>query len=771
MPINKKVIYQIVFYLIVFIFVGYLYILKNISELEDKKYIKYSTTIKNTVERAIREKKKENLLLTFSLSFNENVKKIILTKNSNINLNDIIVNLAKYTAYYDIWFQLYNIQGQSLYTTWTTENRKKNEKPRNINISRDDEVESVIRLDDFSMVFRTVIPIYKDKKLIGSIESILHFDSLVELLKKEGYSSLVLVDKEYKERLPQAIPDMFYENYYIATVNSDTTLLNYLHAHSVEDVLDIHNYRIDKKNGLLLTKYTVLNKQNKNLGYILLAYPLDKVDMSDILKTRTMIIIIIVFIIFIVSGFLYYIYVVKYKKFISKQNELLSNRVEEKTKTLKYLALHDPLTTLPNRVLLLDILKKYILEAKETNQSIYVLFLDLDRFKEVNDTYGHEIGDELLKQVSKRLKEILGENVVVSRVSGDEFVVILNKQTQSHTISVVERIALFMQKPFIVEHLELFISFSIGISAFPEHGTSENILLRHADTAMYRAKESGKNIYKFYSTVMSQNVLKRQELGRDLRKALEADEFELLYQPKIDAMTGKVLGLEGLLRWNHPTQGNLKPDEFMKLAAELGILMQVDQYMRIKSLNQIRRWQDEGIDTGILSLNVSTKEMDSKQFLESLEAVIIDTGIKTKYVEIEVLEEQIMKDMEYGIMILEAVKSLGISISVDDFGTGYSSLSYLQRLPIDKLKIDKSFIENVIEDENSQKIVHTIITLAENLNLGIVAEGVETKEQVDFLVEAGCTQIQGYYFSKPLSASDCKNYLIEKQKKIDGEFS
>ena len=767
MPINKKAIYQIVFYLIVFIFVGYLYIVKNISELEDKKYIEYSTTIKNKVERAIREKKRENLLLTFSLSFNENVKKIILTKNSNINLNDIIVNLAKYTAYYDIWFQLYNIQGQSVYTTWTTANRKKNEKPININNFRDYEVESVAGLDEFSMVFRTVIPIFKDKKLIGSIESILHFDSLVELLKKEGYSSLVLVDKAYKESLPQAIPDMFYEDYYVATVNPDATLLNYLHTHSVKEILNIKNYRIDKKNGLLLTKVTVLNKQNKNLGYILVAYPLDKIDMSDISQTRTMIIIIILFIIFIVSGLLYNLYVVKYKKFISKQNELLSTTVEEKTKTLQYLALHDPLTTLPNRVLLLDILEKNILEAKKTNHSIYVLFLDLDRFKEINDTYGHEIGDKLLMQVSKSLKEILDENVVVSRVSGDEFVVVLNKKTQSETIFVLDSIVLLMKRPFMVEHLELFVSFSIGISVFPEHGRSAKVLLREADTAMYISKKSGKDNYTFYSSVMTQNVLKRQVLGRDLRKALEQDEFEICYQPKIDVITGKVLGLESLLRWNHPTRGKLQPDEFMSLAEELGVMIQVDRYMRVKTFTQILKWQDEGIDTGVLSLNVSTKEIENKLFLENLEEAISDTGIKTKYLEIEVLENQIMQDMEHGIMILEAVKSLGVSISIDDFGTGYSSLSYLQRLPIDKVKIDRSFVENLIEDEGSQKIIYSIISLAKSLNLSILAEGVETKEQVNFLVEAGCTQIQGYYFSKPLSVSDCKNYLIEKQEKID----
>lgn len=760
MSINKKASYTILLYFIVFIFLGYLYLVKNIDELREKKYTELSTYIHHKIDLIIREKKKENLLLTFSLSFNENVKKIILTKNSEINLNDIIVNLAKYTAYYDIWFQLYNVQGQSLYTTWTTANRNRHENP--IEICGDDEVESLLGLDDFSMVFRTVIPIYQDDKLIGSIESILHLESLVELLKQEGYLPLVLVDKEYKDRLYEALPDMFYDNYYVATVNSDTTLLNFLNKHSIKEFLDIHRYRIDEKNGLFLTKYTVFNKQNKNLGYIIVAYPLDKIDMSDIVKTRTMIIIIILFIILLFGVFFYYMYVVRYRKFIKKQNQLLSNRVEEKTKTLRYLALHDSLTKLPNRVLLLELLHKNIVKAKKTNQSIYVLFLDLDRFKEVNDTYGHEFGDRLLVKVSKRLKDILGSNDVVARVSGDEFVVVLNTKLESYVISLLERIMLSMRTAFMIDQVEIFISCSIGISKFPEHGTSAKVLLRQADTAMYSAKESGKENYIFYNTSMTLAVLKRQELGRDLRKALEQDEFELVYQPKIDVITGKVLGLESLLRWNHPTQGTLAPVEFMSLAEELGVLIQVDQYMRTKAFNQVMKWQREGIDTGVLSLNISTRELENKHFLESLQNTILNTGFKTKYLEIEVLEKQIMKDMERGVIILKNVKSLGISISVDDFGTGYSSLSYLQKLPIDKLKIDKSFIQNLIDDEGSQKIVTTIISLAKSLKLNIIAEGAETKEQVDFLVEAGCTQIQGYYFSKPLSVSDCKNYLIEK---------
>ena len=392
-----------------------------------------------------------------------------------------------------------------------------------------------------------------------------------------------------------------------------------------------------------------------------------------------------------------------------------------------------------------------------------MLFLDLDRFKEVNDTFGHGVGDKLLKKVSRRLKKSLRDHDLVARVSGDEFVVILKNTNREETVDTLEKIIVEIQYPFRVEQLELFTSFSIGVSHFPADGSSAKVLLRQADTAMYKAKEEGKNNYQFYHRDMTQRVLLRQELGRDLQKALINKEFEVYYQPKVDAGSGKVLGLESLVRWNHPEKGLLYPSEFIALAEEIGLIIQIDEYVREASFQQIVTWQNEGVHTGTLSLNISTKQLESEHFLSRLHACVINTGFNIDFLEIEVLENQIMKDIKKGTKILQSIKSLGVKISIDDFGTGYSSLSYLQKLPIDTLKIDRSFIQNLFEDQSSIEIVRTIISLAKNLDLEVVAEGVETQEQLECLLAEGCHMIQGYYFAKPMSSKDCKIFLLQKK--------
>ncbi len=605
-------------------------------------------------------------------------------------------------------------------------------------------------------------PVFNEHEVVGIVESIVRFDSIVESLKTKGYETILLVDKRYKKQLKNASEKMFINDYFIATQNVNQSVLKIVKENKVESFLKMKNFYIDEKNGLFFTIKSILSISGKGMGYLILVYPLDAVDMSSVIHQRNKILSNILIFLILLIGILYYIYTVQYKRFIQKQNNVLIDRVKEKTKSLQHIALHDALTHLPNRIYLLKILQNNLREAKGEKQSLYVIFLDLDRFKEVNDTFGHSVGDKLLRKVSRRLKKSLRDEDVVARVSGDEFVVILKNTNREDTINILVKIMAEIQEPFRVEKLELFTSFSIGVSHFPTDGTSAKVLLRQADTAMYKAKEQGKNNYQFYHRDMTKRVFLRQELGRDLQKALINKEFEVYYQPKVDAGSGKVLGLESLVRWNHPEKGLLYPGEFIALAEEIGLIIPIDEYVREESFKQIVTWHNEGVHTGTLSLNISTKQLENENFLSRLQTCVISTGFDIDFLEIEVLENQIMKDIKKGIKILESIKSLGVKISIDDFGTGYSSLSYLQKLPIDTLKIDRSFIQNLFEDQSSIEIVRTIISLAKNLDLEVVAEGVETKEQLDCLLAESCHIIQGYYFTKPLSTKECKIFLLQK---------
>jgi len=469
---------------------------------------------------------------------------------------------------------------------------------------------------------------------------------------------------------------------------------------------------------------------------------------------------------FIMIIFIYIVYNVNYKNFIQKQNELLESTVEEKTqelqeqsKKMRYLAHHDSLTALPNKNLFLDRLKQAIKHAKRQHQALCVLFLDLDRFKEINDTYGHDVGDELLKSISIRLLACVRDEDTVARIGGDEFTVLLPNTNQVSVIKVVEKIFDEMKKPFLLLGVEIRITFSIGISVYKQDGETPDLLLRNADTAMYKVKDSGKNSYQFYNERMTELVQKRLKLDTDIRKGLERGEFEAYYQPKIDATMMRIIGLEALIRWNHPTRGLLYPVDFIPFAEEIGLITDIDKYMLKYCVNQLVQWHQQGFHTGKLSINISTKKLESEEFRNELYHLIEKSQVNTKLLELEILESQIMQDPNKSIDILRSIRSLGISISIDDFGTGYSSLSYLKKLPITKLKIDRSFIVDVPQDEDDVAIVKTIISLAKNLGLEIIAEGVETEGQVEFLVQEGCPNIQGYYYAKALSKSECEDFM------------
>ncbi|MCX6052498.1 MAG: EAL domain-containing protein [Campylobacterales bacterium] len=453
---------------------------------------------------------------------------------------------------------------------------------------------------------------------------------------------------------------------------------------------------------------------------------------------------------------------------IDKLNRELEEKVEEKTKELKHqsetldhLAHYDSLTGLPNRLLFLDRLKQAIKHAKRRNKNVTILFLDLDRFKEVNDTFGHEIGDKLLKEVAIRLLHCVRDEDTIARLGGDEFTIILEDVGQNEVIRIAKNIIKAMQEPVYIRNQELYTTFSVGISSYPEDGNTSSILIRNADTAMYKAKENGKNNYEFYNSKMTEVAFERLMMESGLRRAIDENEFVTYFQPKIDAIDSKVIGSEALVRWQHPLLGLVPPMKFLSLAEDIGLIKYIDEWMMMNTMKIMKKLQDEGIYTGIVSLNVSMKHLEDKQFMQYFRETIANIGFDTSFLELEITESQIMKNPVSAIETLKNIRLMGIRISIDDFGTGYSSLSYLKRLPINNLKIDREFIVDAYKDEEDASIVRAIIALAKSLNLSYIAEGVETKEQLDFLLEEGCHNIQGYYYSKPLPESAFKEFLLK----------
>jgi diguanylate cyclase (GGDEF)-like protein len=725
--------------------------------LKDREYQSYALKITTMIDTLIEQRNEENLLFAFSLSLNVGIKKILQENNIwGVYLNNIVSDLSIYTPLDNVWINILSSDGKSRYSSFTQDNDNQFSMKKMRHFMKNPEIKSFIEVWKFNIVSRVMIPVYDENRCIGAVESILLYDNISETLEKKGYQNIMIIPNQ--SHINSTIYNLPRLAEYYVTQNN-TGLLRSIKTFDIHTILQ-NNYSIDDKHNLFYTKYAVLNYKKSVVGYFILAYPLDKIDLSHVKQIIWMLYMLLLFVLFLIFALGYYFYTRYYKKFIISQQKLLETKVKEKTKVLRYMALHDGLTKLPNRTHLLQSTEEIINQAHDTSLSFYVLFLDLDRFKEVNDTYGHNIGDELLKKVSDRLLTLLDENDIVGRVSGDEFIIILENKTQSSLENFLHRIINAMQAKFDVQELELFVTFSIGISHFPTEGSSAKELFRKADTAMYHAKEKGKNRYQFYDNAMTQQVIEKQELGRDLRFALERNEFEIYYQPKIHSLTGKILGLEGLIRWNHPQKGLMLPSEFLHLAEEIGLIVKIDEYVRIEAFKQILKWHDLGIKTGVLSLNLSTRELEDPSFLQRLDELLYRTKFNAKYLEFEILENQIMQNKDDSIVVLNALKERGISVAIDDFGTGYSSLSYLQKLPVDKLKIDRSFIIKLDNDKNSLEIVRMIMALSKTIGVDVVAEGVENKMQSDILSQEGCYNIQGYYFSKPLSAMQCQTFLL-----------
>jgi diguanylate cyclase (GGDEF)-like protein len=431
---------------------------------------------------------------------------------------------------------------------------------------------------------------------------------------------------------------------------------------------------------------------------------------------------------------------------------------------LEFQASRDTLTGLINRHMLRHHLEQAIGAAERQKQALWVVFVDLDRFKFVNDTLGHKAGDTLLRTVAGRLRAAVREADTVARLGGDEFIMILPEQDElTLDTRSLQRIMDAVAAPVTLGGHTLFMTCSIGVACYPNDGTDGETLIKHADIAMYRGKQTGRNNFQFYTPAMNEQALERLRIEGDLRNALDHGEFLLHYQPKVDLASGRVVGSEALIRWLHPQLGMVSPARFIGLAEETGLILPIGAWVLRTACTQCRQWQLAGHDDISVSVNLSVGQFLQKDLVSSIADVLADTGLPPASLEIELTESLMMTDVEHAIGILAGMKKLGIRLSIDDFGTGYSSLAYLKRFPIDVLKIDRSFVRDITIDADDAAITASIISLARHLKLRVIAEGVETDEQLDYLRHYGCDEIQGYLFSPPVAAEKFEQILREER--------
>lgn len=423
---------------------------------------------------------------------------------------------------------------------------------------------------------------------------------------------------------------------------------------------------------------------------------------------------------------------------------------------------YDLLTGLPNRILVLDRLSQAILYASRSKLQVAVLFLDLDRFKVINDTLGHTHGDTVLGLTAERLEQCVRSNDTVSRLGGDEFLIILTLvHDEKNTIEVVRKCLAALKEPFLIEGHKFSVSGSIGISFYPRDGTDAETLIRNADIAMYHAKALGRNNFQYFTQDMNEKVQTRLKIENYLRNALTQNELFVLYQPIVSLTTKRIVGAEALIRWNHPQLGSILPTEFISVAEESGMIVPIGEWVLKVACEQMREWKKQGLDILYVSVNLSSRQFKQANLFETINTVLNETQLNPAFLAIELTESVIMDDIEENIKTLNQMKEMGIMIAIDDFGIGYSSLNYLKKLPVDKLKIDISFIKDITVHVDGAAITAAIIALANKLNLEVIAEGVEDKEQLNFLVKHECDEVQGFYFSKPLDKEAFTQLLLE----------
>jgi diguanylate cyclase (GGDEF)-like protein len=482
------------------------------------------------------------------------------------------------------------------------------------------------------------------------------------------------------------------------------------------------------------------------------------------------------------------IQVIESEKALMKANENLEKRVEERTAALSnanerlqaeiiereriqekihHLAYHDHLTGLSNRLLFNDKLNHAIHLTNRLKKMLAVMFLDLDGFKMINDTMGHAVGDQLLKEVSNRLVKTLRKSDIVSRIGGDEFIILIENIDNISTIKIVaDKILKEFSEPFTLENQDCFLTTSIGVAVYPSDGKNAEVLIKNADIAMYKAKEKGKNQYVLCTPVMKTIVTETMKLTNELYRALERNELELYYQPQVSCNSNNIVGLEALIRWNHPKLGMISPGKFIPIAEQTGLIISIGEWIMRTACNQNKLWQDAGYPKIRMGVNLSVKQFHNPNLIKQVEEILAETGLEPNYLELEVTESITMKEKGYIVETLNVFKKMGVRIAIDDFGTEYSSLSYLKYLPADRIKIAMPFVQGIEVSTKDEAITKAIIVLAKSMGMGVIAEGVETANQLAFLTERMCDEIQGFYFFRPIPAAKVEELLKKEMEKL-----
>jgi len=456
-----------------------------------------------------------------------------------------------------------------------------------------------------------------------------------------------------------------------------------------------------------------------------------------------------------------------------RKNRYLQNEIDRRIDVenkIKKLAFYDGLTGLANRELCIEHLKQRLGQADRSQNKAAVLFIDLDNFKDVNDSYGHAYGDELLIQFSKRIASELREDSCLSRISGDEFIILLGAIDDPASIGILaERLLSILSLPFSLHGHDAFIGMSMGIAVYPEDETTAKGLIKQADIAMYHAKSEGKNTYRFFSEQLDQQAKDKFSVRTHLKKALENGELSLVYQPIINTASQRLIGAEALLRWHNPELGEVPPDVFIPIAEENGLISKIGDWVLLEACQQNKQWQQQGYDPIVMSVNMSARQLGYDKYISSVVGCLKISQLESRYLELELTETTIMKDVNMAIERLHLLKKLGIKLALDDFGTGYSSMGYINQLKLDRLKIDRSFINKISDNPENVITLNAIISLAKNLRLEITAEGVETAEQLDYIASTACDSVQGFFYSKPVSADKFETFLKDPQFK-NSEF-
>lgn len=454
-----------------------------------------------------------------------------------------------------------------------------------------------------------------------------------------------------------------------------------------------------------------------------------------------------------------------YQTTLKSYNELniLYNDLYKNRESIKKLAYTDYLTELPNRIAFTEMLEHIMLTLR-SDEIIGFMDIDIDNFKNINDTLGHSYGDELLIDVTHRLRQVMDENDYLARIGGDEFVILTqNLEDMVSYEEKIKKVSNVFKFPFVLSTKEYFITVSIGVAFAPKDGKTAQAIIKNVDSAMYVAKANGKNVYAYFEPAFNQMLTDKIELQSELRGAIEKKEFILFYQAQMDIVSKKIIGFEALIRWNHPDKGLLNPADFIYLAEESGLIVPIGKWVLRSACLQLKEWSDKGHNDINMAVNLSARQFKDKDFVPMVCNIIEQTGIDPKRLELEITESVALEDLDYTIQTIKELKEIGVSFSLDDFGTGYSSMSYLKRLPINNLKIDKSFLDTVMDDTSDQKIIQAIICLAKSLDLHVIAEGVERIEQELFLQESDCRKAQGFLYSKPVPSDKAEEFLLDME--------